>query len=111
MNETTNTNLTCSEKQLTWATEIRKAYIAAGANGATTGTSAFRSYANAAMTAAGITQSDLMPRRGELMAMIQVAFDRICANTAAAWWIDNRSALDAALAAEWVSMVRKALGK
>lgn len=106
-----NTIMTGSEKQIAWATEIRNAYIAAGVNGATTGTSAFRSYANAAMTAAGITQSDLMPRRGELMAMIQVAFDRICANAAAAWWIDNRTVLDSALATEWVAMVRKALGK
>lgn len=106
-----NTNLTGSEKQIAWATEIRNAYIAAGVNGATTGTSAFRGYANAAMTAAGITQAELMPRRAELMGLIKVAYDRICANGESAWWIDNQTVLDSALATEWVAMVRQALGK
>ena len=108
---TNDINLTGTEKQIAWATEIRNAYIAGGVAGATTGTSAFRIYATAAMKAAGITQSDLMPRRAEFMGLIKVAYDRICANGESAWWIDNRTVLDSALATEWVAMVRLALGK
>lgn len=106
-----NTIMTGSEKQIAWATEIRNAYINSGINGATTGTSAFKAYASAGMKAAGINQSDLMPRRGELMAMIPVAYDRICKVSYAAWWIENRASLDSSLATEWVAMVRNALGK
>jgi hypothetical protein len=103
--------ITGTEKQVAWATDIRAAYIAGGIKGATEGVSAFRLYASGQMKAAGITPADLMPRRAELLALIPVAYDRICATPAAAWWIDNRGNLDAVLATEWVAMVRAALGK
>lgn len=103
--------ITGTEKQVEWATDIRAAYVAGGIKGATEGASAFRLYANGQMKESGITPADLMPRRAELMGMIQVAYDRICATTSAAWWVENRNNLDTALATEWVAMVKAALGK
>lgn len=106
---TNEIKITGTEKQVAWATDIRAAYIAGGIKGATEGRSAFRLYASGQMKAAGITPADLMPRRAELMALIQVAYDKICASPSAAWWIENRSALDAALATEWVNQVKATL--